>query len=242
MLSMEDLKTTLKELLKSGRLSLALRLRKKMSQWRWLQSRLLATPQNLGFSRIRGLTSLGTQGADTKSERLRTMPRSDTSNRDWVAKKIVDLYPETALDVGPGEGAYGRLLTAHSPLTTRHAVEIWAPYIEQYRLENIYHRVYVCDARIFFNYKYDLVILGDVLEHMSRAEALALWSVVSSSAKAAIISMPIIHYPQGEEEGNPYETHVEEDWSHDEILSSFVGIQDFEKYRVTASYFAQFSN
>jgi hypothetical protein len=168
------------------------------------------------------------------------MPRSDTSNRAWVASKIVDLYPDSFLDVGPGEGAYGKLVKEHSPLTVRHAVEIWAPYVETYRLENIYHRVYICDARIFFNYKYDLVILGDVLEHMSQADALALWDVIRHNAKAAIISMPIIHYPQGEEEGNPYEAHIEEDWSHDEILSSFVGIQDFEKYRVTASYFARF--
>ncbi|WJZ48547.1 class I SAM-dependent methyltransferase [Actinomycetia phage DSL-LC01] len=170
------------------------------------------------------------------------MPRSDTSNRAWVASKITDLYPDTFLDVGPGEGAYGKLVREHSPLTVRHAVEIWAPYVETYRLESIYHKVFICDARIFFNYKYDLVILGDVLEHMSRDEAKALWSIVGCHAKAAIISMPIIHYPQGEEEGNPYEAHVEEDWTHEEILETFDGIEDHERYAVTASYFARFDS
>lgn len=170
------------------------------------------------------------------------MPRSDTSNRAWVAQKIVDFYPDTFLDVGPGEGAYGKLVKEHSPLTQRHAVEIWAPYVETYRLENIYHKVFICDARIFYNYDYDMVILGDVLEHMSRADAVALWNVISNNARSAIISMPIIHYPQGEEEGNPFETHVEEDWTHDEILTTFRGIEDFQKYTVTASYFATFDS
>lgn len=181
-------------------------------------------------------------GAATKLERLRAMPRSDTSNRAWIVKKITDLYPDTFLDVGPGIGAYGSLVKEHSPLTIRHAVEIWAPYVHTYNLEQIYHKVYICDARIFFNYSYDLVILGDVLEHMTRQEAIALWSEVTRSAKAAIISMPIIHYPQGEEEGNPYEEHVEEDWTHEEIMQTFTGIKDFEKYRVTASYYAEFGS
>lgn len=170
------------------------------------------------------------------------MPRSDTSNRHWVAEKINSIYPETALDVGPGEGAYGRLLKQHSPLTVRHAVEIWAPYVEKYKLVNVYDKVFICDARIFYNYKYDLVIFGDILEHMSKSDALLLWSTVQNSAKTAIISMPIIHYPQGEEEGNPYEEHVEEDWTHEEILSSFSGIVDYEKYAVTATYFAKFDS
>lgn len=182
---------------------------------------------------------LGTQGAATKLGRSK-VPRSDTSNRAWVAQKIVDLYPDSFLDVGPGEGAYGKLVKEHSPLTVRHAVEIWAPYVETYKLDRIYHRVYICDARIFFNYKYDLVILGDVLEHMTRREAVDLWETIKANAKAAIISMPIIHYPQGEEEGNPYEAHVEEDWTFDEIISTFDGIKDFEKYHVTATFFAQF--
>lgn len=169
------------------------------------------------------------------------MPRSDTSNRSWVASKIVELQPKTFLDIGAGEGTYGTLVKEHSPETIRHGVEIWAPYIKTYGLEDIYHKIHVCDARIFFDYNYDLVILGDVLEHMSREDAVKLWSRVSSMARAAIISIPIIYLPQGETEGNPYETHVKEDWTHEEVISTFEGIEEYQRYEITGSYLARFN-
>lgn len=168
------------------------------------------------------------------------MPRSDTSNRPWVTRKIAELKPKTFLDIGAGEGTYGTLVKEHSPETVRHGVEIWAPYVKTYGLEDIYDKIYVCDARIFFDYKYDLVILGDVLEHMTRDDAVELWSKISSSARAAIISIPIIYLPQGEEEGNPYETHVKPDWTHEEVLSTFSYIEDYQVYQVTGSYLAKF--
>lgn len=162
------------------------------------------------------------------------------SNLHWAARKISELRPSSFLDIGPGAGKYGKLVREHSPSTIRHAVEIWAPYIKQFNLEQLYHKVYVCDARIFFSYKYDLVVFGDILEHMTREEAVALWQVVSSNAKSAIISMPIIHYPQSGEE-NPFQEHVKDDWTHEEIMSTFSKIVEFETYEETGSYFAVFS-
>ena len=68
----------------------------------------------------------------------------------------------------------------------------------------------------------DVVILGDVVEHMTRDEGRAVWDRSVAAARHAVyLSIPIVHYPQHDIEGNPFEVHVEEDWSHDDVLTTF---------------------
>lgn len=51
----------------------------------------------------------------------------------------------------------------------------------------------------------DVVILGDVAEHMTEGEALRLWGRCAEAARRAVyLSIPIVHYPQQEIEGNPH--------------------------------------
>lgn len=50
----------------------------------------------------------------------------------------------------------------------------------------------------------DVAILGDVAEHLSADEAQRLWQRAGATARKAVyLSIPIVHYPQGEIEGNP---------------------------------------
>lgn len=53
---------------------------------------------------------------------------------------------------------------------------------------------------------------------MTESEADQLVKKIINSGARLIISIPIINYPQGIHEDNPYEVHVKEDWSHDEIM------------------------
>lgn len=70
--------------------------------------------------------------------------------------------------------------------------------------------------------------MGDVAEHMSEPEALALWRRASQAARhAVLLSIPIVHYPQGHLEGNPHEHHVEADLNHGRVLAAFAGIDEF---------------
>ena len=74
----------------------------------------------------------------------------------------------------------------------------------------------------------DVVILGDVAEHMTAEDASLLWDRASAAARKAVyLSIPIIHYPQGEIEGNPHEHHVVDDWDHDKVLAAFPGISEW---------------
>jgi 2-polyprenyl-3-methyl-5-hydroxy-6-metoxy-1,4-benzoquinol methylase len=169
------------------------------------------------------------------------MPYSDEENRDWVSSKIEEIYPKTILDVGPGAGAYGKLIKKTYPNITVDAVEVWEPYLNKFKLHSVYDRLYVRDAREHTNYTYDLVIFGDVLEHMTKEDAIALWNRVKEQAKYALISIPIVHYPQSESEDNPYEVHVKDDWTNDEVLLTFSSIIDYKVFNITGSYLAKFN-
>jgi hypothetical protein len=59
------------------------------------------------------------------------------------------------------------------------------------------------------------------MEHMTKAEAVALVEQILDHCKTLIISIPIIHMPQDAVEGNPFEVHVKDDWSHDEVVSTW---------------------
>jgi hypothetical protein len=168
------------------------------------------------------------------------VPYSDPSNVEWI-KWALDLkQPKTVLDIGPGAGKYGKLVKEVLPETKTTAVEIWAPYVKKFGLENIYDTVHICDARIYPYFSADMVIFGDVLEHMTKAEAGELWRQAMRSAKTAILSVPIIHFPQGDFDGNPYEVHVEDHWTHEDILEFFPGITGYQLFEVTGTYIGEF--
>jgi len=170
------------------------------------------------------------------------MGYSDPENKPWTAKKIVEINPKTVLDIGAGQGVYLDLIRRDlDGSVVVDAVEAWEPYVDQFHLHNRYSDVYVVDVRDHhFGKKYDLVICGDVLEHMSEKDALDIWDKISIVAKYAIISIPIIHYHQEAINGNPYEVHEEEDWSSERVLNSFKGIVDHKEFTVTGTFIAKF--
>lgn len=169
------------------------------------------------------------------------MPYSDPDNKGWVEAVMVELQPKTVLDVGPGAGAYATIARRVGSVEVVDAVEIWEPYVAEFGLTHLYDTLHVADVREHENFDYDLVCFGDVLEHMSREDALAVYSRALAQAKHVLFSIPIIHVPQGAYAGNPHEEHVEDDWKHEEILEFFPGIKRFETFRVTGVYLADAS-
>lgn len=160
--------------------------------------------------------------------------------KPYAIQRIIEMNPSTVLDVGAGRGAYPTVLYPFLPNLKFDAVEVWEPYVERFGLKNKYQNVYVVDAREHENYAYDLVIFGDVLEHMPKKDAIALWNRVSKQAKFALISIPIVHMPQDEIDGNPYEVHEEEDWSVETVLEEFKGIVEYKAFTETGVFIAYF--
>jgi hypothetical protein len=118
------------------------------------------------------------------------------------------------------------------------AVEAWEPYVERFALLDVYDSVTVEDVRHVNTFDYDLVVFGDVLEHMTREDASNVYNLARAQAGAVIVSMPIVHYPQGEFDGNPFEVHVVDHWEHEQILDAFAGITEFRLFDVTGVYVA----
>lgn len=171
------------------------------------------------------------------------MGYSDPTNKPWTKEKIIEINPKTVLDVGAGQGVYLDLIRdGLGAGVIVNAVEVWQPYIDQFNLENRYDKLFAMDVKDMNNFKYDLVILGDVLEHMSEESAVELWSRISQQARNAIISIPIIHYHQDAINGNPYEVHVEEDWNTERVLKTFNGIIEHKEFPVTGVFIAKFDN
>ena len=168
------------------------------------------------------------------------MPISDQSNQSWVIEQLKPLELTSMLDVGAGAGTYAHVFAQHFPNVNRFAVEAWTPYINEFELQMLYTEVFNRDIRDHKYFTYDIVIFGDVLEHMTKEEALAVWGKVAKKAKYALISIPIIHYPQDAVHGNPFERHVKDDWTHEEVLETFPQITNFVTSDVVGSYLATF--
>lgn len=124
------------------------------------------------------------------------------------------------LDVGAGCGTYADMLVPMG-FDRIDAIEIYQPYIEQYSLKTKYKNVY-CDNIISSNMdlsRYDAVLLGDVIEHMSIKDSLTVLEKIESS-KQIIIGIPF-NAPQGEHYGNIYETHIQDKLNNQDFLNLY---------------------
>jgi hypothetical protein len=160
---------------------------------------------------------------------------NDTDLREFVLKHSI----RTVLDVGPGRGTYSKVL--RGLMLTIDAVEIWRPYIRRYDLPRQYRKVIHGDIRDepIYGGEYDLVIFGDVLEHMTRLEALDCWQRARLAARYVMMSVPIIHYPQRASHGNPYEEHVQEHLTPDIIRDDYGPFVEDWTYEVTGTFIAE---
>lgn len=134
------------------------------------------------------------------------------ATHDWAGTRIREivaaLYPTDAeiLDVGAGWGKYRLLLPEYRNVD---ASEAWQQTVEEEKLTRLYRVVHTQDAGTLHESVvagYDLVIMGDVLEHLPRAAARRL----VRAARSALVAAPY-RYRQGAVGGNPYERHLQAD-------------------------------
>ncbi len=121
---------------------------------------------------------------------------------DWIRKN----FPTDSeiLDVGCGpEATWRRWLNDYPNIDGVEAFEATANMIERF-----YRKVFVEDIKDFRPKKYDLVIFGDVIEHLTVEEAQKVISEIRCND--LIVAVPFL-YPQGALYGNPYEVHKQDD-------------------------------
>ena len=115
---------------------------------------------------------------------------SETYFDEDVLKYVSDKWgPQIKmLDIGAGDGKWARVLGSH----VRHidAVEIFEPYIERYNLKELYNNVYLENFLDFEFDHYDLVVMGDVFEHVTQEEAFNWLTKVRSKVIDLVIIVP----------------------------------------------------
>lgn len=139
------------------------------------------------------------------------MPVSHHEGKQWTCDRLIELDPIHVVDIGPGEGIYSMLMrTELSDHCSWECVEVYEPYVEKFKLEDKYDVVHVRDVRDMPNWMYitDVIIFGDVIEHLERDEALRVLDTAKQFADNIVVSIPIVHMPQGAYQGNPYEAHL----------------------------------
>ncbi len=153
------------------------------------------------------------------------MPASYTRYDVLIRAVVRALFAGTAeiLDVGPGKGKYSGLLFGQYP--NLDCIEIFAPYVKKFNLRKKYRRVYVADIRTFVLPRpYDLVILGDVLEHLSVDEAQALIGRLDKAGSFIIVTVPF-GYEQDPVNGNEYERHLQPDLTAEVMAARYPSLK-----------------
>ena len=152
------------------------------------------------------------------------MPGSVAEGKDMVKDFFITHDLHTVLDIGPGEGTYFFALQ-DAGVTQLDGVEAWAPYVNQFDLRTKYNNVYISDIYYFDWAKagyYDMVILGDVVEHLVEAQGREVIGKAAEHGKYVVISLPIYGYPQGwGYDGNWFEAHLE-DYSNDRVVNGLL--------------------
>jgi len=121
------------------------------------------------------------------------------------------------LDVGAGDGKWRLLLPEYRIMD---AVEAWAPNAEKL---TGYSVVYPKDIRGVKYLWYDLIIFGDVIEHMSKVDARAVLGYAWPRCRDLIVAVPF-RFKQGALGGNPYEKHVQDDLTPEIVAERYPGL------------------
>ena len=136
---------------------------------------------------------------------------------DWIRKNF---RPDARiLDVGACDGKWKKLLPEYKNMD---AVEIWTLYCSGLRplYKNVFN-INVADLEYDF---YDLVIFGDVIEHMTVPEAQKVLSYAHDRCTDMIVAVPFL-YPQEAVHGNPWQAHKQPDLTAEIFAERYPGFE-----------------
>lgn len=137
------------------------------------------------------------------------MPYSSHDGKKELFAHVAKLGRHKAiLDVGPGAGYIGKKLKELG-FTNVDAIEIHAPYIEQFKLKEVYRNVMIGDiVDASFPENYGIMVFGDILEHIDEGKAVQLVKRLKSIGQKAIFSVPW-NYQQIALDGVESEIHLQ---------------------------------
>lgn len=139
--------------------------------------------------------------------------------KDDIKKWIYKNFDENIkiLDVGSGCGTYYNLL--HEKYKNIDSVEIYEPNIINYNLKEKYSNVYNKNI-IDFEYEYyDLIIFGDIIEHLTIEDAQKVLNYAYNRCNNFIVAVPYCYKQNGNE--NKWEEHIQDDLTKENIIERY---------------------
>ena len=146
--------------------------------------------------------------------------------REYLTKNFKPT--DTVLDIGAGEGTYQHLLGDY--FYTMDAVEIWHPYIAAFDLNTKYRNVFLTDIMEFEFDFYNIIIIGDTLEHLSKEDGVKLIANIVTKCDELVVCVPF-NLPQDgiydptSDSFNPYEAHLQPDLNFDNFFERYPSLK-----------------
>lgn len=114
---------------------------------------------------------------------------------DGVFQAFVEgLKPKTVLDIGAGSGKYGKLTRQYAKDAKITAIEIDVEGTIRHKLNEVYDHVVTVQAAEFLmknpKENFDLVIIGDCIEHMPKSVGIDLLNYLNYRAAYVFIITP----------------------------------------------------
>lgn len=146
------------------------------------------------------------------------MPSLDIG-KDAVCEYIRKKFKKAViLDVGACDGKWKKLL----PEYTMDAVDAWEPNC--IACAPFYRSTFHKDIADFQYEKYDLIIFGDVIEHMDVPTAQRVIEYAFPRCTDLIVAVPFL-YPQDAIYGNPWEVHKQPDLTAEIFAERYPGLE-----------------
>ena len=143
-------------------------------------------------------------------------------------KRIITRYVKTvfpvgasALDVGCGQGVYGMLLRGWFIMD---GMDIYPPHNNELT-QFLYRNMTTADIR---NYEYDyynLVVMGDVIEHLSVEDAQKVIAYAKDHCDMLVIAVPYNYVQEANE--NAAELHIQDDLTDELFHERYPGFYQF---------------
>lgn len=165
------------------------------------------------------------------------MPYSYNLFKEEVKQNIINTFqPDiNILDVGAGCGTYSNLLKANFP--NMDGIEIFEQYVHDFDLKSKYNNLFIEDILEFDITPYDLLIMGDIIEHLTFVEAKNLIEKIHRADKFMMIAVPY-NYIQGIEFGNVHEVHKQPDLTKELFLQRYPSM----KFLIGDDHYGYFTN
>jgi len=158
------------------------------------------------------------------------MPYSSFIFDNAIAEIIKLIRPKTFFDLGAGAGKYGSMVKEIDSTIETTAIEIEKDYIKKFNLRSIYNQVWNISVTDIVQPKYfdsifDIVMAGDILEHLKKSEGVDLLNFLIYRCRWIIIEFPY-RYLQNTVNDYASEAHISV-WAENDFFS-------FERTRMYA--------